>query len=119
MPQQPAVSSLITIYQDLQLLDFTTTAIGSGGNYTSAAWIDVRQYARITCIAFVTTTGGNLNLQQSGDATNADFTTTQAITAATGAVVTFTRNCQWVKLNYVQGAGASGVIRIYMYGSTS
>jgi hypothetical protein len=98
-------------------IDETTAVLGSGATYTGAAK-SCALYKDLIAVAYATTIGGTLYIDQSPDGTNWDFTDSIAVAAATGTRITTATTYPWCRLRYVNGAGIQGVFRCHLHGKT-
>jgi hypothetical protein len=91
----------------------TTTALGASGTYTSSS-VSTQGFSRITGSVFADQPG-TLNVQQSPDGTNWDVVSSFSVSANAGTGFSVELVCSYVRLNYVNGATAQTVFRLYSF----
>ncbi len=89
----------------------TTTALAANTTYTSGTML-CRGFARVTVLAFADQ-AGTLDVDQSGDGTNWDYTTTVAVSASTGVAESVELVASYVRIRYVNGATIQGTFRLF------
>jgi len=92
---------------------YTTTALAASGSYTSSSII-TNGHSRITGSVFADQ-AGTLNVQQSSDGTNWDVVSSFSVLASAGTGFSVELVCPYVRLNYVNGATAQTVFRLYSF----
>ena len=88
-----------------------TAALAANGTFTSS-WTPSRGFARIVATAFADQ-AGTLYVEQSNDNTNADVSSSWAVSASTGLPVSVEVIGQFYRLRYVNGGNAQGTFRLY------
>jgi len=92
---------------------FTTSALVANGTYTSST-VTTNGFSRITGSVFADQPG-TLNVQQSPNGTNWDVVSSFSVSANTGLGFSVELVCPYVRINYVNGATAQTVFRLYSF----
>jgi len=91
----------------------TTTPLGAAGVYTSGAF-DALNYGRVTLLVLsnVASAADGVEIQQSIDGTNWDYSTQNSALAGVGRAVTVELVARWVRIRYTNGAAAQTTFRL-------
>jgi hypothetical protein len=95
----------------------STTALGNGASYVSP-WLDVAAWGALRLEALIAAIGGTIKIDWSMDGATVHLAgvavpVTAAVLYDSGAVPV---SMQYVRVTYVQGAGASGALLIVLLG---
>ena len=91
----------------------TTTPLGIGGVFTSSS-IEILSYGKISglCFADQASAANGLEIQQSLDDTNWDFSTQFSVVASTGFSFSVPVTGRFVRIRYTNGAVAQTTFRL-------
>lgn len=90
----------------------STTPLTGSATFTSPWVVASPEFDLITGTVFADQSG-TLNIDQSGDGSHNDFSTSVAVTGGTGTSFSVTIVANYVRLRYVNGATAQTVFRLY------
>src|SRR5690242_4413699 len=91
---------------DATALEHTTTLLADSATYTSTNNYRVLNFARVTGTCF-SDQSGSLQILQSPDGTNFDYSTTVAVTANTGVAFSVEIVAPWVQIKFTNSGGAT------------
>ena len=98
----------------LTLLDSTLVALGGSATYTGAA-VDSSPYSRLVGIVFADR-AGTLNVDQSQDGVNWDYTSPFSIAISSGLAFSVEVVAPFVRMRIVNGTVAQAILRAYLRG---
>lgn len=101
-------------FNQMAKIDATTAVLTASGTYTTANALLVGGNARITGTVFADQ-AGTLNIDQSSDGTNWDYSTSVTVTASTKTNFSVEVVAPYARLRYVNGATIQTVFRLYAF----
>ncbi|MGG1597599.1 hypothetical protein [Paenibacillus naphthalenovorans] len=119
VPQKAADDGtvLMQVTSSLPLLDSTTIALGASGTYTTPTAFDASKFKYIAGSVF-SDQAGTLIIRQSWDGTNWDVKDSVSVTAGTTAKFEISVVAPLGSLEYVNGATAQTVFRLFAGGKS-
>ena len=90
---------------DTRRIDITTALLANAATYTSNGF-RIEGWDKVSGLCF-SDQAGTLNIDQSIDGTNWDYTTSSAVTASTGLAFEIDLYAEWVRIRFTNSGGST------------